>query len=911
MARFCGKCGSTLDKINGLCPNCDAAQIAQHSAESKKQVNEQATDTSNASEKPLCKKDVKKKKKAGKKAAKKVKKKEKGSQMTISQKIRHFFLKIILAALLLTMVGAGIIGTLVYYEILDVPVVAAIMDEIGITSEPSFVGQTVNDCYIPNEENIVYENDNKSFGYVNNIVLIFVYKNVSDEKVAEIAKSIGGKIVGQISGINQYQIQIDSRERKQLESVCESLMKNDEVKYAMVDDVVMTENDDIQTPNDPWKDNFQGIFGVDWDERNPSGTNWWAEATNVLSAWQYDEYFSTINVGIVDDGFDTDHEDLKIQVLNNDVNSKENHGTHVAGVIGATINNNIGISGVLNHVNLYGVDCYATSKQEKKNINVCSLMLGIVNCLDNQCKVINMSSGTAFTTKEETKENSVSTARIAVKCLLLMLDEYDDDFIIVESSGNGNKANIALDASQYGGYFAAIDESIIQSILDEFEEIKKLEKNITMQDIIDSYMVIGAVDKKQRNGQYQLATFSNYGETVTVCAPGVDIFSTIVSGGIDGSYGYDSGTSMAAPIAAGITALVWSVDPTMTAGEVQDIIRTTATETVLSRNKNDNGTYRMIDASAAVEKAISKLNDKSQYNESTDNQYSDVADVFENTDIIGLWLNEGYDVDDSWQTSYKIEFYDDNSVMAHGWREKFCGTYKYSDGLIEVTFDETQFLDPAYGSWVDSDDTFSAKFTITDLGLLCELEGSPGGMQEGLWLSTNNIENLMEEVYPLCFFGFNYNYTSVDEIINNYICNGYDTPAYNYYFSKEEISILDNDPLNRFGEWYYTFQLPADNVNWIVKNIFNVEVKEIIDTDTLYYYDGFYYCMGGDAAYIGHSVGIKKIFVTEDEYTVMECDYYIYNELTEMNEKEGTVVIKIKQKDIDGSRFWTYYTITK
>ena len=113
-------------------------------------------------------------------------------------------------------------------------------------------------------------------------------------------------------------------------------MRFKEVKYAIIDRVYSMEKEDIALPNDPWRDVFQGILGVDWNEEKPQGYNWWIEASKVLSAWQYNESLATINVGVVDNGFDTSHEDLNITVLNNEVNSVEHHGTHVAGIIGAT-----------------------------------------------------------------------------------------------------------------------------------------------------------------------------------------------------------------------------------------------------------------------------------------------------------------------------------------------------------------------------------------------------------------------------------------------------------------------------------------------------------------------------------------------------------------------------------------------
>jgi len=85
-----------------------------------------------------------------------------------------------------------------------------------------------------------------------------------------------------------------------------------------------------------------------------------------------------------------------------------------------------------------------------------------------------------------------------------------------------------------------------------------------------------------------LADFANFGAWVQVAAPGDRILSSVPGG----AYGAWSGTSMAAPLAAGQAALVRAAAPLLTAAQVSDRIRNTA--------HGPAGTPPRIDAAAAL-----------------------------------------------------------------------------------------------------------------------------------------------------------------------------------------------------------------------------------------------------------------------------------------------------------------------
>ncbi|HOX83666.1 MAG TPA: T9SS type A sorting domain-containing protein, partial [Chryseolinea sp.] len=70
----------------------------------------------------------------------------------------------------------------------------------------------------------------------------------------------------------------------------------------------------------------------------------------------------------------------------------------------------------------------------------------------------------------------------------------------------------------------------------------------------------------------KVATFSNYGKTIDITAPGVNTFTT----GFNDIYQNQTGTSFSAPIVSGAAALVWAANPTYTPLQVGEQLRISA-----------------------------------------------------------------------------------------------------------------------------------------------------------------------------------------------------------------------------------------------------------------------------------------------------------------------------------------------
>lgn len=97
------------------------------------------------------------------------------------------------------------------------------------------------------------------------------------------------------------------------------------------------------------------------------------------------------------------------------------------------------------------------------------------------------------------------------------------------------------------------------------------------------------------------ASFSNYGPSVDVMAPGYGILSTMINGGC-GEWIYPHGTSYAVAMVSGVVGLMLAVNPALNTDNVKQILRSTADD-VGTPGWDDQTTHGRVNARRAVERA--------------------------------------------------------------------------------------------------------------------------------------------------------------------------------------------------------------------------------------------------------------------------------------------------------------------
>ena len=571
--------------------------------------------------------------------------------------------KVILVILVLIIC---VIGALSYFNVIDISSILSptqkeennIFLETSTESESqdqSTVKTFDDNDYIsiPAEEHIAYD-ENASMVYYDDQLVVYTFSDFSEEDAKKLADLVGGEIVGDISGdINALQIQVEPTELNDLESMANKLMNVDGVMYAGYNYPIQISPAEAIT--DPWSkdaDNPEADLG---NEENPDGNDWWAEAIGAYTAWGYSDQCQPIKVGILDSGFDIDHKDLTGSLTflpDYTVNSEDNHGTMVAGIIGANADE-VGIRGIADTADIV---CADWSPTESANyLSTIEYARIEKQMIESGVKVINNSWGYSLLSEltfnkrlgvEYEEQFSIVrmtgaydrfleyyetlTKRTALECVVMMTQQLlngNTDFIIVQGVGNGyDNGGAGVDA-HYGGFWCTIDEEVY-NLLSDSTKMVLMQHGIDYTSIDERILIVGGVENiRNKDGYYKMMDMSNFGDNVDICAPGYDVYSTKVND----NYGADCGTSFSAPMVTGSAALIWSLKPELSAPEVRDILLKNVKTRAYGVGEGEGCEYPMLNVGAAVKAVMG------------DNENSDSVDL---TDYYTEFVkSEGYKAD--------------------------------------------------------------------------------------------------------------------------------------------------------------------------------------------------------------------------------------------------------------------------
>lgn len=327
---------------------------------------------------------------------------------------------------------------------------------------------------------------------------------------------------------------------------------------------------------------------------------WYLDAIGMPAAWEFAKGSSTVTVAVLDSGVDLAHEDLAERIWTNpneiagngvdddrngyvddvrgwdfigddadpnpDIGPESsvdgaNHGTLVAGIIGAAGSNGLGVSGINWNVRLLSLRVL----DEAGSGSTQDVVRAVRYAVAAKAKVINISF---------TGPNYSEALALALR------DAHAAGVLVVAAAGNEGDTQRGGDLNIYpsypGCYRGAAGERVV--------------------------LTVAALD---RDGTK--SSFSSYGsDCVGISAPGERFFTTQVFRpaikGFAEPYGDSwAGSSLAAPVVSGLAALLASMDPSLDADDLRTFLRATAKDV-----SAQNGAYAghlgtgQVDAFAAV-----------------------------------------------------------------------------------------------------------------------------------------------------------------------------------------------------------------------------------------------------------------------------------------------------------------------
>ena len=315
---------------------------------------------------------------------------------------------------------------------------------------------------------------------------------------------------------------------------------------------------------------------------------YYLELIKAFDAWDITQGNEEVVIAIVDSGIDRDHPDIfnnlwyneadPIDGIDNDNNGyvddyrgwdfggarrndnndddndpriikggSHSHGTGVGGLVGATVNNEIGLAGI-------GYECkvlftkHMADDMTDTELSLLNTYSGILYAASLGVDVINCSWGSSF------------RSQIAQDIINYVVEDLD--IVIVAAAGNTG-----------------------------------MEQDDHFPSAYNNVLSVSAIDAGLKK-----SSFTTYGKTVDITAPG----SGIAVLAYNNVYGNQQGTSFSSPIVAGAAALVRAYRPELTAQQVSEVLRVTANDTIYDINTSVSFKNKLGKGLLDIEKALTE-----------------------------------------------------------------------------------------------------------------------------------------------------------------------------------------------------------------------------------------------------------------------------------------------------------------
>ena len=350
-------------------------------------------------------------------------------------------------------------------------------------------------------------------------------EGVSKERAEELIRERGSEIVAEQRTPGYYTLTVP--EGAGLFETLRTWSELDEVAFAEPSEAGF--NDALAyIPDDP---EFGRLWGLQNTGQTVNGTAGTADADiDAPEAWDISRGSADVIVTVIDTGADLNHPDLAANILPRGSedwdfadaadpvpDDVEGHGTHVAGTA-AGADNVVGVIGVAPLCRIMPLRINLTSGMNQNRADAINYVAAQAAANPGRRYVINCSWR---------MNGDFAGVHNAI------INAVNANVVVCFAAGNDNRNTDTT--PQYPGVYPEV-------------------------------ISVAATDQRDRK-----ATFSNFGTNVDVSAPGVNIYSTFP----DDSYTFLDGTSMASPHVAGLAALVWSRNPTLTNQQVRTTISDT------------------------------------------------------------------------------------------------------------------------------------------------------------------------------------------------------------------------------------------------------------------------------------------------------------------------------------------------